>query len=242
MPMFPDGGSTFPGVRLLSVAAKEARRWPAAPRVAERLDSRPEALGDGMSWSEVDAGPDASFSGSASDCEIVGSRLHGLRLTGAVLECGRWADVVLEDCELSAMALEDFTLVRVLFQRCRMSGLLAMGVKAQDVRFADCKVDGANFRGSSLERCAFEDCDLAGADFYGGSFAPGALRRCRLAAVDFSKARCDGLDLRGSHIAGVKGAASLQGCVITSDQMVPLGLALLATLGARVEDREADDQ
>jgi len=117
-----------------------------------------------------------------------------------------------------------------------------MGVKAQDVRFADCKVDGANFRGSSLERCAFEDCDLAGADFYGGSFAPGALRRCRLAAVDFSKARCDGLDLRGSHIAGVKGAASLQGCVITSDQMVPLGLALLATLGARVEDREADDQ
>jgi uncharacterized protein YjbI with pentapeptide repeats len=211
-------------------------RSPAPPRVAEHLDSQPVLLADGVSWSEVDAGPDQSFSGSVSDYEIVGSRLHGVRLTGAVIEGGRWVDVVLDDCELSGTVLDDATLVRVLFHRCRMSSLIATGAKAQDARFVDCKIDGANFRASALERCAFEDCDLTAADFYAARFASGALRRCALADVEFSKATSDGLDLRGSRLEGIKGAGTLQGAVITSDQMVPFGIALLAALGVKVDD------
>ena len=183
-------------------------------------------------------GPEASFFGTASDCEVIGSRLHAVRLTGAVLDEGRFLDVVFEDCELSAAAMGGATLARVLFRRCRMSGLIATGVRAEDVRFADCKMDGANFRGAMLERCAFEDCDLAGADFYAARIVAGALRRCRLSAVEFSKAKCDGLDLRGSIVDGIKGATSLRSSIITSDQMVPLGIALLASLDVRVRDEE----
>ena len=224
------------------MAAKQASNWPTAPRVAERLDGQPDPLCDGVSWSGVEAGPEASFFETASDCEVIGSRLNAVRLTGAVLDEGRFVDVVFEDCELSAAAVDGATMVRVLFQRCRMSGLIATAVKAEDVRFADCKLDGANFRGSTLERCTFEDCDLGGADFYAATIAPGALRRCRLSAVEFSKARCDGLDLRGSTLEGIKGATALRSSIITSDQMVPLGIALLASLDVRVQDEEVGGQ
>ncbi len=216
--------------------AKRDRAAPAPPRLDAGLRAQPEPLADGVSWAGVDAAADASFSGTAYDYEVIGSRLCGVRLTGAVLEGGRWADVVLEDCELSGTSLEGATLVRVELTRCRLSGLVAIGVHAQDVRLADCKLNGANFRGASLERCAFEDCDLSGADFYGARFPGGALRRCVLSETEFSKARCDGIDLRGSELHGLRGASALQGCVITPEQAVPLGLALLPTIGARVED------
>jgi hypothetical protein len=52
-----------------------------------------------------------------------------------LLEAGRWADVEVQGCELSATALEDTNLFRVVFRSCRMSGLTAIRVKAKDVRF-----------------------------------------------------------------------------------------------------------
>jgi uncharacterized protein YjbI with pentapeptide repeats len=222
------------------VPSKDTVRWPAAPRVDGSLGPPPGPLDDAVSWSGVGAGPDVSFSGTACDYEIVGSRLHGVRLTGAVLESGRWLDVIADDCELSGLVLEEATLVRVVFQRCRMSGAVVTGMKGQDLRFVDCRLDGSNFRGASLERCAFEDCDLTGADFYGAKFAPGALRRCRLRGVEFSKAACEGLDLRGSDLDGLTGAISLRHCIISPEQTVPLGLALLSTLDVTV--RDDDDQ
>ncbi|HZQ83337.1 MAG TPA: pentapeptide repeat-containing protein [Acidimicrobiales bacterium] len=216
--------------------SKDAGRWPAGPRLTEPLDDAPRPLGDGVSWSGVDAGPGVAFSGSASDYEIIGSRLHGLRLTGATFEGGRWADVLVEDGELSGLVLEGPSLVRVAFRHCRMSGLVAIGARAQDVHFVDCRLDDANFRGSSLERCRFEDCDLRGADFYGARFAPGALRRCRLAGAEFGGAACDGLDLRGSDLEGVRGATSLRRTTISQGQVVAFGLALVAAFEVSVED------
>jgi len=214
----------------------EPARSPAAPRLAEALATTVVPLGDGVSWSGADVGPEGSFSGTVSDYEVLGSRLQGVRLTAAVLERGRWTDVVVVGCELSGVTLDDAVLTRVEFDGCRMSGLVAMGLNARDVRFVDCKLDGANFRGSTLERCAFEDCDLAGGDFYGTRFAPGAVRRCTLAEAEFSRAKCDGLDLRGSDLAGIRGAPSFRGCVVTSDQMVALGVALLSTIDVQVRD------
>src|SRR5579862_9029173 len=81
----------------LGVPRKEPAQWPTAPRVGGALDSRPAMLGDGVSWSAVDAGPDDSFAGTVSDYEIVASRLHSVRLTGTVFDQGHWTDVVVED-------------------------------------------------------------------------------------------------------------------------------------------------
>jgi len=217
------------------VPPKPSGPWPAAPRLPAQLDAG-GPLEDGGAWAGADAGAQQSFDGGVRDFDITASRLRAVRLTGAVLEGGRWADVVVEDCELSGMTLEGTTWARVAFRGCRMSGMVAIGVKAVDVMFTDCRIDAANFRGSAFERCAFDGCDLARADFYGARLAPGAMRRCSLVEADFSKAQCEGLDLRGSDLSGVIGAASLRGCTITPEQMVPLGLALVASLGVRVED------
>lgn len=222
--------------------SKEAKRWPAEPRVTAPLDPPAGPLGDDVSWSGVDAGPASSFSGSACDYEIMGSRLHGVRLTGAAFDGGRWVDVVVEDAELSGLVLEGTTLVRAVFRHCRMSGLVAIGVRAQDVGFVDCKLDGANFRSSAMERCRFEDCDLSGGDFYGARFGPGALRRCRLTDAQFSGATCDGLDLRGSDIERVRGALALARATISPAQVVALGLALVAALDVHVEEEDEADR
>lgn len=216
--------------------AKRGVREPAPPRVPEHLDGPPDPLGEGVSWTAVGAGAETSCSELVSDYEIVGSRLHGVRLTGAVFERGRFVDVVLDDCELSGTVLEETMLVRVRFQRCRMASLVANGMKGQDVAFADCKLDGANFRGSTMERCAFDDCQLVGTDFYGAAITGGAFRRCAMTDTEFSKAKCDGLDLRGSHFKSLKGASSLRRCVITSDQTAALGLALLTSMDVVVND------
>lgn len=213
---------------------------PAPPRVAELLSGEWEALADGVSWSEVDATADASFGGSAADCEIVGSRLRGVRLTGATFDRVRLVDVALDDCELSGVDFQEATFVRVRFFRCRMSGVVATALKAEDVVFGECQLTGSNFRSSSFQRCEFADCDLSEADFYAAKLTHGVLRRCRLTSTEFSKAACNGLDLRGSRVEGIKGCDALRGAVIGSDQMVPLGVALLASLDIRVDDDPRD--
>ena len=167
---------------------------------------------------------------------MVGSRLNGVRLTGASLERLRLIDVILDDCELSGATLEGASLARVQFNRCRLSGLVGAGVKAQDVRFVDCKMDGSNFRMTAWDRSEWVDCDLRDADFYAAKLAGCAFRHCTLVGLELSKAGCDALDLRGSTVDGIKGAASLAGCVIGSDQVFPLARCLLGALRIRVED------
>jgi uncharacterized protein YjbI with pentapeptide repeats len=189
-----------------------------------------------VSWTGVTADGSTSVNASASESEVVGSRLRSVRFTGAELDRSRLVDVILEDCELSGVTVEEAVLVRVEFVRCRMSGLIGAGLKAQDVRFVDCKMDAANFRMATWERCEWVDTDAHEADFYAGTVAGCAFRRCDLRGVELSKADCARLVLNGSVLDGIRGADALRGCVIGSDQIVPLALALFGVLDIRVDD------
>lgn len=218
------------------VPSPATRPRPKPPLVTEQLDRAEDPLADDVAWSGVTAGPDASFSGAAADCEMIGSRLQGVRLTGAVLERLRLIDVELDDCELSGVLFEDASVVRVRFTRCRLSGIVAAGLKAHDVTFVDCKLDGANFRMANWERSEWTSCDLTDADFYAAKLGGCAFLECTLTRLELSKAACRGLALHGSTLEGIRGADALGGCLIGPNQVVPLGIALVGALGIRVQD------
>ena len=80
-------------------------------------------------------------------------------------------------------------------------------------------MNGAGFSGARLRNSAFLDCDLSG--------------------IEFSGARIEGLSLHGSTLDSVRGAPALldAGVGIGTDQVVPLGVALVAGLGVTVGPR-----
>ena len=140
-----------------------------------------------MGWSRGDRGASVVQAGAA-DCQITGSRLVGVRFTGAEHHRLRFRDVVLDDCELSGAVLSEATFVRVQFNRCRMSGLAASGLIAHDVTWSECKLDGVNLRAATLERSEWSDSLMNEADFYAARLTTSSFYPCDLTSAEFSKA------------------------------------------------------
>jgi hypothetical protein len=80
---------------------------------------------------------------------------------------------------------------------------------------------------------------LRGADFYDARLRNAALLDCDLTDVDLSAAHVAGLSLHGSTLNSMRGVSALvdAGLSIDSDQVVPLGVALVAGLGVTVAPR-----
>jgi uncharacterized protein YjbI with pentapeptide repeats len=213
-------------------------------RQPPRLDGElGERVGDDVEPDELIS--EVRWSGGAPEewpagVEIERSILSGLRLTGLELAGLVLLDVVLEECELSGATCPDARWDRVVFRRCRMSGLVATDLRGIDLRFGGCKLDQAWLRGASLDRCELLDCDLSGADLYGARVTRSAFRRCDLTGLDVSASEMDRVSLHGSVVDGLKGADSLRGVSIDSDQLVPLALPILQARQIRVDDEAPD--
>jgi uncharacterized protein YjbI with pentapeptide repeats len=104
----------------------------------------------------------------------------------------------------------------------------------------DSKADEAWLRMSVLDRCAFADCDLTGSDWYRAKVAVTRFVGCRLDGSELSQATFDEVALHGSTLDGVRGAGSLRGLVIGSDQISDVALPLFAALSIRIEDDYLD--
>lgn len=209
------------------------------PRLDEELAHRTgDALEDHDVLEEVrwEGGAPASASG----VEILRSRLTGVRFTGLELTKLRLVDVLLVDCELSGTVLAEARFERVVFIRCRMSGVVAVELHALDARFEECQMDQAWLRAAALDRCELVDCDLRGADLYDARVTRSAFRRCNLTAAEVSGSHFEAVSLHGSTVDRLKGADSLRGTTIGSDQLVPLALPILASLRIRVDDDPPD--
>jgi uncharacterized protein YjbI with pentapeptide repeats len=172
----------------------------------------------------------------ADHVEITGCALHGVRLTGARLDLLRLVDVLAVDAELSGALVTESSLQRVEFVNCRMSGVVISDSKLRSVRFRDCKLDDANFRFVKAERVVFDGCSLVDADFSGAVLASSAFAGCDLSTAEFSKASLTGTRFAGSTLDGLRGAGSLRGAVIGSDQVLPLALGVFADIGISVSD------
>jgi uncharacterized protein YjbI with pentapeptide repeats len=173
---------------------------------------------------------------STGDLQVVGSRLSGVRLTGAEIEGLTLLDTIVDSCELSGGVVSGWRCERVAFSDCRMTGIVAADFRARHVRFSNCQLDGAWLRSASFDHCELVDCDLTGADLYGSRLVASRLVRCRLDGVELSGVDADELALHGSSISGAKGIASLQKLIIGTDQVMELAIPLLVARGIRIDD------
>ena len=180
---------------------------------------------------------DLDLAGQEADgLRLTRCELHRVVLTGAQLRGLALVDVLLVDCELSGAFLHEASLRRVELRNCRMTGVVLSQSTLSQVRFVECKLDDANLRLLRAEHTVMSDCSLVDADFYDASLAESALDGCDLRGSEFSKAVVQGLRLGRSRLDGVRGASSMGGVVVESDQVLPLALSLFGDLRIEIHD------
>jgi uncharacterized protein YjbI with pentapeptide repeats len=188
---------------------------------------------------------EAVITGDFSGCEQIEPifrqcHFEHCEFVGSVLRYARFVDCVLTDSDLSGAVLEECSLSRVEFRNCRASGLQAPLGRFKDVGVLASKVDGANFRMSSWERAEMSGSDLTDGDFYGAKMPGSRILRCDLRRAELSRADLAGSRLSGSNLDGVRGATGLRRIEISSDQIIPLALALFSGQRIEVRDDEGD--
>jgi uncharacterized protein YjbI with pentapeptide repeats len=77
---------------------------------------------------------------------------------------------------------------------------------------------------------------LVDADFSSAALPGARFIGCDLTGVELSKAVLTGASLQWSTLAGLRGAESLRGVTISSDQVVPAALAVLGAMGVTIDD------
>jgi uncharacterized protein YjbI with pentapeptide repeats len=212
---------------------------PHAPRVC----ASPSALNgvvieDEDEWRDVVVDAENLAGVVAEHARVTGSVLRNVTLTGAELHRAALTDVRFVDCELSGAILTESDWLRVELVNCRMSGLVLSESRLRDVRVVDGKLDTGDFRLSRCERIVFAGCAMPNADFYGATLDDVRFDRSDLRAAHFSGVHGRDLRLLHCNVEGVSGATALAGASVTPDQMLPLGLAVLAELGFTIFDDE----
>ena len=105
------------------------------------------------------------------------------------------------------------------------------------VRFADVRLDDVNLRLAGLEHVVIEDSSLVEADATEATMRAVSLHRCDLTRLDLTKVAVEGrLDLRGSRIEALRGAAALRKVRIGTDQVLPYAVSVFAETEVRIED------
>lgn len=210
---------------------------PARPRLPDVLDEAPATLADLDSWERVRVDERVELPPAVAEVELIGSIWTGVDLTSRRVSGLRARDVVFDKCDLSGAVLDGARLDRVLFTGCRLTGTMLSATALTDVVIEDCVANLGNFRAAKSRYLFIERTVLTEADFYTARLTDSAILDCDLTGANFSDLSVDGLALHGSTLERIIGAKSLAGASIDAEQLIPLGVALVAGLGISVGQR-----
>jgi uncharacterized protein YjbI with pentapeptide repeats len=209
---------------------------PTSPRLPAELSEADDiALGTDQRWEALKIMAD--FAGQvAEDLEMSGCRVTGSSFSGAELVRARVTDTVFERCDLAAAVLDHAVLTRVEFEDCRLSGADLSGSRLVDVGFRECRLADASLRMTSGSRVRFENCDLGRLDLYAAQLPGACFFDSDLTGAELSQAKLTGARLHGSTFDTLRGAEALRGTTISSAQVLPVALQVLAVLEISVDD------
>lgn len=209
--------------------------FPVPPDLPSRFEPAPTSLESHDTWDGVAA------DGHTGVADVVtGVQLREVTWTDAQLVSRHFGGLMCKDvrfvrADLAGVVLEDCSFNQVVFESCRMSGAVFAGSTLLDVELVDCVADLADFRMATIRRSAARDTVLRTADFYGCGLTDVRLGDCDLTGANFEAAIAERLDLRGSTVDGLRGVSGLGGAHIDAVQVLPLGAALIGSLGFRVD-------
>lgn len=201
------------------------------------FDDPPAELESGDSWRGVAFTDTMVVPDSLADLTLRESTWTGADLALRTITGLRCQDVLFERCDLSGVRLDGAGSTRVRFVGCRLTGAMLSATRLADVIIEDSVADLVNFRAAHATYLSIETTSLREADFYTAQLINSALLDSDLTAANFTEVRGSGLELHGSTLDSIRGAQSLTEARIDSDQLIPLGLALVAALQVEVTDR-----
>ncbi len=172
----------------------------------------------------------------AEDLEVSGCRVTGSSLAGAELVRARVSDTVFERCDLAAAVFDHAVLTRVEFADCRLSGADLSGSRLVDVWFRECRQADPSMRMTSGARVRFEHSDLSGLDLYAAKLPGACFFDSNLTGAELSQATLTEARLHGSSFESLRGAGALRGTTISSAQILPVAIQVLAVLEIAVDD------
>ncbi|MGN6694419.1 MAG: pentapeptide repeat-containing protein [Aquihabitans sp.] len=207
-----------------------------APIVVTDLDEvELDGLEDHDGWSES-AITGYAVAADAEHVNISRSTISSTRFTGANLRKLELTDVKVANSDFAGAVLEELALNRVSFTNCRFSGADLGGASLVDVRFTDCQLDEVALRLARAERLHVEGGTATKVDLYRAEVRGSRWHDTDLTGADLSGANLDRARLQGSVIVDVRGAKALQGCVIDHEQVVTVGLALMADSNITIDE------
>src|SRR6476620_9477477 len=127
------------------------------------------------------------------------------------LELGDLVDAVVTDADWANARAQRWSALRAKLRRCRLTGIELAEATLSDVTFDDCRIDLAGIRHARLERVVFRECRMGECDFYGSTLKDVLFERCELREATFSTCTLERVELRGSDLAGTRGAEALRG-------------------------------
>jgi uncharacterized protein YjbI with pentapeptide repeats len=158
--------------------------------------------------------------------------------TGAVLENPTLIDAELTRCDLANVRAPGTRATRVVLDDCRLTGIALNEGRLTDILVRGCRADLASFAFCGLERVTFEDCVLTDAAFLEARLYGVRFHRCRLSGADFRAARMTSVELRGCVLDGVVGIESFRGAAMEWPDLVGLAGAFAEALGIDVLEAE----
>ena len=213
--------------------ANQECRAPIQPVELDPLEL--DGLEDHDGWSEV-AVTGTAVAADAEHVSFARSTIRGVRFTAAQLRRLELTDVVLTDCDLAGAVLEELSLDRVVFVGCRFDGADLGGATLTDVRFSDCQLAGAGLRMVRAGRLVVSGGSAPGIDLYRAELNGSRWHDVDLTGADLSGAKLARARLHGSTIVDVRGAKALAGAIIDHEQVVSVGLALIADAGIEIDE------
>jgi uncharacterized protein YjbI with pentapeptide repeats len=218
--------------------SRAQRVVPELPDLPHELVAAPDVFGSGA-WEGLATGSALSLPERVYDLEMVECVWQDVDATSRRFSGLVCRDVVFEHCDFAGAVLDSAVLTRVHFVGCRLTGTALSGAEMNDVVIDGGAANLLNLRASNSSFLWIRDSPLREADFYQAQLRHSALLDCDLTGANFSSARVDGLSLHGSTIEALRGAESFgsSDVHIAQDQLVSLGVAVLASMGVRVDDR-----
>lgn len=221
------------------MARRPSRITPDSPDLPDRLDSGPRDLLSGDVLDGVSLDESVDVESRLCDLHLVECRLVGVDLRARRIHGFMARDVIFDGCDLAGTVfVQGCSLTRVRFDGCRMTGVALAGADLTDVVIHRGTAKLANFRAVRATRLWGVETAFREADFGESTLSDSAFLDCDLAGAEFRAATASGLSLHGSQIEEIRSAAALSaGLQLDADQVVPLGLALVAELGPSITDR-----
>lgn len=152
----------------------------------------------------------------------------------AEFDSAQFANVLVEDSDMSGLLTPTSTFQRAEFRSCRMTGWQAGEALVEDTVFDGCKMDLVGFRFCKFKAVLFKNCLLKAADFQGSSFTDVSFEKCDLAGAEFRQCSVTSLDLRSSEVAEIRYVEGLKGATISPEQLMDLARQLAFVVGLKI--------